>query len=325
MSPALDTRPPLPAGLSLVIPVYNSGKILPELVARLHPVLAALGRPHELILVNDGCVDDSWTVIQRLAAGSSGIHGIRLMRNYGQHNALLAGIRAARFDTVVTMDDDLQHPPEELPRLLAAFVPGLDVLYGTPQELRHGLLRDVTSAVTKMVLKGAMGAQTARLVSAWRVFRTDVRAGFASYNSPFVNIDVLLTWGAQRFAAVAVRHEARESGNSNYTVAKLIRHTLNMMTGFSVLPLQIASVVGFAFTLFGLGVLAYVVGRFVLFGSSVAGFPFLASIIAIFAGAQLFALGIMGEYLARIHFRTMSRPAYTVAESAAASSPDGRN
>jgi undecaprenyl-phosphate 4-deoxy-4-formamido-L-arabinose transferase len=242
------------------------------------------------------------------------------MRNYGQHNALLAGIRAARFDTVVTMDDDLQHPPEELPALLAAFVPRLDVLYGTPQQRQHGLMRDLSSAVTKLVLKGAMGADTARLVSAWRVFRTDLRAGFESYNSPFVNIDVLLTWSAHRFAAVAVRHERRESGNSNYNIPKLIRHTLNMMTGFSVLPLQLASIVGFAFTLFGMGVLAYVVGRYVLFGSTVAGFPFLASIIAIFSGAQLFALGIIGEYLARIHFRTMSRPAYTVAETTAANS-----
>ncbi len=300
-----------------MVPVYNSGSILPRFVARLQPVLHGLGRPHELILVNDGSMDDSWEAVRRLAAAQPWIRGVRLMRNYGQHNALLAGIRAARYDTVVTMDDDLQHPPEELPKLLAAFVPGLDVVYGTPEQLQHGLLRDLSSAVTKIVLKGAMGAQTARLVSAWRVFRTDLRAGFASYNSPFVNMDVLLTWSAHRFAAVAVRHERRESGNSNYTVAKLIRHTLNMMTGFSVLPLQLASIVGFAFTLFGMGVLAYVVGRYVLFGSTVAGFPFLASIIAIFSGAQLFALGIIGEYLALIHFRTMSRPAYTVAETAA--------
>jgi undecaprenyl-phosphate 4-deoxy-4-formamido-L-arabinose transferase len=178
--------------------------------------------------------------------------------------------------------------------------------------------------VTKIVLQRAMGTQTARLVSAWRVFRTDLRAGFANYNSPFVNIDVLLTWSSHRFTAVAVRHEPRESGNSNYSVAKLIRHTLNMMTGFSVLPLQLASIVGFVFTLFGIGVLAYVVGRYLLFGSSVAGFPFLASIIAIFSGAQLFALGIIGEYLALIHFRTMSQPAYTVAE-ATAPIPDGRS
>lgn len=308
-------RSALPAGVSVIVPVYKSAGMLPDLVARLHPVLRGTEQPFELVLVNDSGPDETWSVIERLAAKQSWVRGLRMMRNYGQHNALLAGIRAARFATIVTMDDDLQHPPEELPRLFAAFGPDVDVLYGTPQQLQHGLLRDLSSAVTKMVLKGAMGAGTARLVSAWRVFRTELREGFATYDSPFVNIDVLLTWSAGRFRAVQVRHEPRASGSSNYTVGKLIRHTLNMMTGFSVLPLQIASVVGFAFTLFGMAVLAYVVGRYLLFGSTVAGFPFLASIIAIFSGAQLFALGIMGEYLARIHFRTMNRPAYTVAES----------
>ncbi|WP_415910053.1 glycosyltransferase family 2 protein [Oleiharenicola sp. Vm1] len=315
MNPELTNRPTLPAGVSVVVPVYNSANMLADLVARLQPVLIATGRSFELVLVNDCSPDASWGVIQRLASEHEWVRGLRMMRNYGQHNALLAGIRAARFATLVTMDDDLQHPPEELPRLLAAFAGDVDVLYGTPQQLRHGLLRDLSSAVTKMVLKGAMGADTARLVSAWRVFRTELREGFSTYDSPFVNIDVLLTWSANRFRAVPVRHESRASGSSNYTVAKLIRHTLNMMTGFSVLPLQIASIVGFAFTLFGMAVLAYVVGRYLMFGSTVAGFPFLASIIAIFSGAQLFALGIMGEYLARIHFRTMNRPAYTVAES----------
>lgn len=317
MHPAPDQRPPLPDGLSFVIPVYNSGKILPKLVARFSPVLAQLGRPYELILVNDGSKDDSWAVIRQLTAEHSWIRGVQLMRNYGQHNALLAGIRLAGFNTVVTMDDDLQHPPEELPKLIAAFVPGIDVLYGTPELLQHGFFRNMSSAVTKLVLQKAMGSDTARLVSAWRIFRTDVRAGFATYNSPFVNIDVLLTWSSNRFASVKVRHEPRETGNSNYGIVKLIGHTLNMMTGFSVLPLQLASLVGFAFTLFGMAVLAYVIGRYVLFGSTVAGFPFLASIIAIFSGAQLFALGIIGEYLARIHFRTMSQPAYTVAEATA--------
>lgn len=309
------SRCPLPTGISVVIPVYNSGAILPQLVARLQPVLASLAPHHELVLVYDCSPDNSWEVIRNLAAERPWVRGLRMMRNYGQHNALLAGIRAARFATLVTMDDDLQHPPEELPKLLGAFGPGDDVLYGTPEQLRHGLLRDLSSAVTKMVLQGAMGAETARWVSAWRVFRTELRDGFASYHSPFVNIDVLLTWSANRFRALPVRHERRASGESNYTVGKLIRHTLNMMTGFSVLPLQVASVIGFAFTLFGMAVLAFVVGRYVLFGSTVAGFPFLASIIAIFAGAQLFALGIIGEYLARIHFRTMNRPAYTIAEN----------
>ena len=123
---------------------------------------------------------------------------------------------------------------------------------------------------------------------------------------------MLLTWGATRFAANATRHDPRRIGTSHYTFRRLVTHALNMMTGFSTLPLQFASLVGFAFTLFGIGILGYVVGKYLIQGTSVPGFPFLASLIAIFSGAQLFALGIIGEYLARMHFRMMQRPAYRV-------------
>jgi len=129
---------------------------------------------------------------------------------------------------------------------------------------------------------------------------------------PFVSIDVLLTWGTTRFSHVTVRHDRRRLGQSNYTFRQLATHAFNMMTGFSTLPLQIASLIGFLFTLFGFGILAVVLLNYLLNGSTVPGFAFLASIIAIFSGAQLFALGIIGEYLARIHFRTMDRPTYLV-------------
>jgi glycosyltransferase involved in cell wall biosynthesis len=254
-------------------------------------------------------------VIRDVSARHPWIRGLNLMRNYGQHNALLAGIRAARHDVIVTMDDDLQHPPDEIPTLLAKLAEGFDVVYGTPQTEQHDRGRVLASRLTKLALQSAMGSPVARHVSAFRAFRTSVRDSFARYRSPYVCIDVLLTWGTTRFAAVVVRHEARRIGVSNYTVRRLIAHALNMMTGFSTVPLQLASVVGFAFTFFGLAVFAYVVGRYLIQGGSVPGFPFLASIISIFSGAQLFALGILGEYLARMHFRTMERPTYVVAAS----------
>ena len=298
--------------ISVVIPVYNSELTLPRLVERLLPVLSGLARDYELVLVNDGSRDQSWSVIQRLAVEHQWIRGINLMRNYGQHNAILCGIRAARFNILVTMDDDLQHPPEELPKLLAKLEEGLDVVYGTPEEEQHGLLRDVASMITKIALQSAMGTETARGVSAWRVFSTQLRDAFAGYHSPFVSIDVLLTWGTTKFGSVRVRYDPRTIGKSNYSFRKLVRHAMNMMTGFSVLPLQLASIIGFVFTLFGIGVLFFVLGRYLITGTNVAGFPFLASIIAIFSGAQLFALGIIGEYLARMHFRTMDKPTDTV-------------
>jgi glycosyltransferase involved in cell wall biosynthesis len=304
----------LSPGLSILVPVYNSSQTLPNLAERILPVATSLGFPFELILVNDGSSDDSWNTIRRLATRYASIRGISMMRNYGQHNALLAGLRVARYATTVTLDDDLQHPPEELPKLIEKLHDGFDVIYGAPERRTHGFFRNLASVVTKLTLQNAMGAASARHVSAFRAFKTDLRRAFSTFQGPFVSLDVLLTWGTANFGFVLVKHDERRIGRSSYTMWKLIRHALNMMTGFSVLPLQLASVIGFAFSFWGVAVLAYVLLRFMFYGSTVAGFPFLASIIAIFSGAQLFALGILGEYMARIHFRSLDRPTYTVAE-----------
>jgi undecaprenyl-phosphate 4-deoxy-4-formamido-L-arabinose transferase len=294
--------------------VYNGALSLPELVRQLQQVLPTLAEQYEIIFVEDDGKDNSWEVIRQLACDYPWVRGFKHMRNFGQHNALLCGIRQARYEIIVTMDDDLQHPPEEMHKLLARLDEGVDVVYGTPQREQHGFLRDMASQVTKIALQSAMGVDVARNVSAFRVFRTRLRDAFANYQSPYVSIDVLLTWGTTRFAAIPVRHDPRRLGVSNYTLRKLIVHALNMMTGFSTLPLQIASVLGFALTVFGLIVLIYVGGR-LLFEASVPGFPFLASVIAIFSGAQLFALGIIGEYLARMHVRIQGRPTSVVRES----------
>lgn len=300
--------------VSVVVPVYNGEGSLPELVRRLVRAMDPAASQFEVVLVNDGSRDRSWQVIGELCRADGRVRGINLMRNYGQHNALLCGIRAARYDIIVTIDDDLQNPPEEIVKLVVKLDGGYDVVYGTPAVETHGLWRDLASRVTKIALQSTMGAETAQKVSAFRAFRTGMRGAFSTYRSPFVSIDVLLTWGTSRFAAVEVQHDPRTIGRSNYTFRKLVTHALNMMTGFSTLPLQLASVTGFAFTLFGVGVLAYVVGRYLLHGASVQGFAFLASVIAIFSGAQLFALGVIGEYLARMHFRMMERPTYAVRE-----------
>jgi undecaprenyl-phosphate 4-deoxy-4-formamido-L-arabinose transferase len=309
--------------LSVVVPVYRSAESLPELVAALELALPAIATQHELVLVNDGSPDNSWDVVQALCARHPWVRGISLMRNYGQHNALLCGIRAARYAIICTMDDDLQHDPNDIPRLLARLNEGYDVVYGSPEQERHGLWRDLASQVTKLALQSSMGVDIARRVSAFRVFRTQLRQAFAGYSSAFVSIDVLLTWGSTRFSSVTVPHAPRKYGQSNYTFRKLVTHALNMITGFSVLPLQVASLVGFAFTLFGIAVLVYVIGRLLIEGGSVPGFPFLASIVAIFSGVQLFALGIIGEYLARMHVRSMDRPVYTVREEIAAPASTG--
>ncbi|MHC5060957.1 MAG: glycosyltransferase family 2 protein [Planctomycetota bacterium] len=305
----------LSGGISVVVPVYNSQETLKDLLIRLESVLSVFDNTFEVILINDGSKDNSWQVVGELADDYVFVRGLNLMRNYGQHNALLAGIREARYETIITIDDDLQQPPEEIPKLLEKLNDGCDVVYGTPQAKQHGFWRSLASQIVRLALTSVMNAKTARDVSAFRAFRTQLRNSFARYDGPFVSIDVLLTWSTKKFSSVRVKHEQRLSGESNYNFSKLVLHALDMITGFSTAPLKFASIMGFVFSLFGLAVLIYVVVSYLIRGS-IPGFPFLASIVAIFAGAQLFALGVIGEYLARIHFRTMGRPSYSVRSTA---------
>lgn len=300
--------------LSIIVPVYNGALSLPQLVSELSIVLPTLADEYEVIFVEDDGKDNSWEVLRELVDQYPFVRAFKHMRNYGQHNALLYGVRQARYEFSATMDDDLQHPSGELHRLLEKLQEGYDVVYGTPEQERHGLLRDLASQVTKLALQSAMGVNVATKVSAFRMFRTQLRDAFGNYESPFVNLDVLLTWGTTRFAAITTPHAERKYGVSNYTLRKLIVHALNMMTGYSTLPLQIASLVGFGLTLFGVAILFYVIIRALIENQAPAGFPFLASTIAIFSGAQLFALGIIGEYLARMHVRIMGRPSSVVRE-----------
>jgi glycosyltransferase involved in cell wall biosynthesis len=300
--------------LSIVIPVYRSRATLPKLHARLVDTLQQVGDPFEIIMVEDSGGDGSWEVIKELASRDARVRGIRLSRNYGQHNAVLCGIRAARHDVIVTMDDDMQHPPDQIGLLLDRLGDGCDVVYGVAQSEQHGLLRNFASKFTKLSLQTAIGAENARNVSAFRAFRTKLRDAFRGFQNPFVSIDVLLSWATGAFGAVKVRHEPRREGTSNYTIGKLITHAFNLMTGFSTAPLRFVSIIGFLFTLFGLAVLARVLIAYLLYGSVVQGFVFLATIITTFSGVQLFTLGIFGEYLARIFGRTMDRPAYFMSE-----------
>ena len=301
--------------LSIVVPVYRGSATIRELYRRVVEVVQAHGLTFEILFVEDCGGDDSWAIIQTLAAEDRRVRGFRMQRNYGQENALLAGIRAARGQTIATLDDDLQHPPEELPKLLDKLRDDFDVVYGSPQREQHSFLRNVASRITKIALQTSMGVEAARYISSFRVFRTSLRDAFSEYRSSSVSIDVLLIWATDRFAVVRVDHQSRQHGDSGYTAIKLMRHAVNMATGFTTLPLRLASLIGFAFATFGILMLGYVLLEYFIRGNPVPGFPFLASIITLFSGAQLVALGIVGEYLARMYQRSMGKPAYLVRET----------
>ena len=279
---------------------------------RLDSVLPTVATRFEVVLVNDGSQDESWAAICQAARKHPWVRGIDLMRNYGQHNALLAGIRAVRYAITVTMDDDLQHPPEEIPRLLETLAQGHDLVYGSPALPQRGFWRGLSSRIAKLWLHRVLGVVIASRVSAFRAFRTALRDGFAHYEGPAVAVDALLEWTTTRIASVDVRHEPRRHGRSQYGWLKLVRLMIDLTTTFRAWPLRLASLVGFLVVLVGCGALAFVLISYFATGTPLSVFRFLASVLAIFSGAQLFALGIMGEYVARIHHRVLREPAYVV-------------
>ncbi|HEY3313413.1 MAG TPA: glycosyltransferase family 2 protein [Anaerolineales bacterium] len=297
--------------VSVVIPVYNGQHTIDELVERLGKVLAGACDQYETVLVCDGSPDDSWNLIEQLAGRYSWVRGIELMRNYGQHNALLCGVRAARYEVIITMDDDLQHPPEEIPVLLEKLGQGYDVVFGIPKKMPHSWWRNLTSVFTKKVVGYVMGYKSIQDISSYRAFRSHIRSAFENYSGPDLLLDVLLTWGTSRFGTVAVNEAPRKVGVSNYNLTRLIKMALTLLTGYTTVPLRFASILGFIFTVVGMLFLIYVVVTYFTLGS-IPGFSFLASTLIIFSGVQLFALGIIGEYLARIFDRSYGRPTYQV-------------
>ncbi|WP_214412861.1 glycosyltransferase family 2 protein [Sphaerisporangium fuscum] len=303
--------------VSVVVPCYRSARTLPVLVARLVPVLREMGVRHEVLLVVDGSPDDTWRTAAELASRYDCVRALHLSRNYGQHNALVAGIREAAFEQIVTMDDDLQHPPEQIPLLLAALEGDrLDLVYGVPHKEEHGFVRSLASRWVKAAMAIALGVRAARAISAFRAFRTQLRDGFEGLSGPHASIDVALSWATTRIGSVKVHMSERDHGRSAYTARLLVRHAMNMLLGYSTTPLRAASYLGFLVGVVGLLLAGSVLWSFLAGDTTVAGFTTIASMVAVFSSAQLMAIGVLGEYIGRIHGSGMGRPTYVVRERA---------
>jgi len=306
-----ENNPASPA-ISVVIPMFNSGDSLALLVGELREFFNEAGISAEILLINDGSRDRSWETAQSLLSGKPQLIAVNLTKNFGQHAALLVGLKMARGEIVITMDDDLQHPPSQIPLLIAEIQNGNDVVYGVPAQERHGLWRDFCSSFGKFFLQRALGIQRAEDTSAFRAIKREILSSFLHYDNYYVDIDALLAWVTDRFSSVRVRHQPRKYGKSNYTFYKLLSHTAKMVLSFTTLPLRLISIIGFIFTLFGLLLFTYVLAAYLIYSSAIPGFAFLASTITILSGAQLFALGLLGEYFAKMHFQIMGRPGAAV-------------
>ena len=297
--------------ISVVIPVYNSAETLPELNNRLKRVIENLvGPQNEIIYVNDGSIDSSWSCLKEIAAKNENVLAINLTRNFGQHNAIMCGFAQARGRFVVTIDDDLQIPPEEIPKIFEHIQSGYDVVYGVYGQKQHTAFRNFSSRLIQYAYRRTFDLNIG--ITSFRIIRQEIVQFMLGYEKSFTYIDGLLAWFTQNIGNVSVDHQKRKVGTSGYSLKNLIILALNMMTNFSIIPLQLASLSGFVFSLVGFFLGGYFLLKKIFWGIPVSGFSSLIVAITMFSGVQLLTIGILGEYIGRIHINVSKRPQYAI-------------
>lgn len=296
--------------VSIVIPVFNGAATLRALVEQIEAALTGTVDGLEILLVDDRSTDSSWAEILDLASERSNVVGLRLTRNFGEQSAVLCGIRKARNGVIVTLDDDLQNPPEEIPVLLAAVSAGADLVYGVPETMRQPGWRRVGAATWRTVAEVLLRIPRAREQSSFRAFQASLRNAFDHVSGPTPVIDSLLRWSSQRAVSVTVRHEHRRSGRSNYKASSLAAHTSNLVTSQSIAPLRIAW-----FTCLALVGGTAITAIAALSADGARESWWVATVVLATGTVLSGLLGILGEYLGPLHFRLLGVPAYTVGTS----------
>jgi len=299
--------------ISVVVPVYSSEATLPELYRRLTAALQNLvGERYELIFLNDGSRDGSWPILKSWAEKDPTVVAVNLTRNFGQHNALMCGFFQASGQYIVTLDDDLQNPPEEIEKLYAAIQGGHDVVYGIFDAKQHTVFKNIGSELVQFIYRKTFNLRTR--ITSFRILKKHIAHRLLSYDRSFTFLDGLIAWFTTNIGNVTVEHHKRAVGNSGYSFRKLVTLALNMLTNFSIVPLQLASLFGISSALIGFSFGCYFLLKKIIFDIPVSGFTSLIVSITIFAGVQLLTVGMLGEYIGRIHINVSKRPQYAIRE-----------
>jgi undecaprenyl-phosphate 4-deoxy-4-formamido-L-arabinose transferase len=298
--------------VSIVIPIYNEAPNIPTLHARLTQVLDGLGRASEVWYVDDGSTDASLALLRDIAARDARTGVIELRRNAGQHAAVHAGFAACRGATVVTLDGDLQNPPEEIPKLLAKIDEGNEVV-GTWRENRNDpLLRRLVSALVNRATAATVGVPMRDYGCMLRAYRRDIVEQIVECDERSLFIPALANTLARRTTEIEVAHAERAAGRSKYKLLKLMRLGFDLMTGFSLLPIQLVSLAGMCVSLAGIGFGLFLFVRRLIVGPEVEGVFTLFAILFVFLGVLILAVGLVGEYIGRIYLEVRHRPSYRV-------------
>lgn len=298
--------------VSIVVPVFNEAAGLARFDARLSAVCDHLDRSVEVLYVDDGSRDRSLDVLTAIAARDARVTIVALARNVGQHAAVLAGFAHARGDVIVTIDADLQNPPEEIPRLLAEIDAGYDVV-GTRRDARvDPFPRRVLSTLVSRLASRAVGVPMTDCGSMLRAYRRPVVESVLQLADRALFIPALAAWVATRPTEIAIGHEARVAGRSRYSPLRFMRLGFDLMTGFSLLPIQLVSLSGIGVSLVGTGFGVYLLFRRLTHGPESGGLFTLFAILFVFLGLLIFAVGLVGEYVGRIYAEVRRRPSYVV-------------
>jgi undecaprenyl-phosphate 4-deoxy-4-formamido-L-arabinose transferase len=310
--------------LSLVIPVFNEDQNLAELIERCVAVCEASKKRYEIILVDDGSKDRSRQILSEAATRKdSNIVAVLLNRNYGQHPAVLAGLAQSRGDVVVTLDADLQNPPEEIPRLLAKIDGGCDVVGSVRENRRDSWWRRLPSRIINAVVRRTTGVEMNDYGCMLRAYRRSVVNAILSCPERSTFIPILANSFASVTGEVTVQHARRSAGDSKYSLWKLINLQFDLLTSMTAFPLRLLSIGGGLMAALGfLAGISIVVMR-IAYGSAWAaeGVLTVVAILFLFTGVQLFGLGLLGEYLSRVYNDVRGRPRYFVHKVIAGDSP----
>ncbi len=296
--------------VSVCIPVYNSEKTLREVCDRTVQVLSTLTDKFEIILVDDGSSDDSWHAAEELHRKDRRIKIIQLARNFGQHNALMCAFHYVKGDYIVTIDDDLQIAPEDIPKLFYKIQEGHDVVYGTYLRKQHDAVRNFGSSLIQFVFRKVFRVSVG--LTSFRIIKKEIVRSILTYNMNFTFIDGFLAWYTKHITSVQVSHSERAAGRSGYRFGQLAQLSLNMLTNFSISPLQAASITGLSFSIFGFILGFYFFIKKIFFGIPIMGFAATGVLITIFSGVQLLSLGLIGEYVGRVHLNLNKKPQFVV-------------
>ena len=303
--------------ISIVIPVYNSEDTLDDLINQISLEIREkknLFNDFEIILVNDNSIDNSWNKIKEISSNQKNIIGINLSKNFGQHNALMAGIKNSKGDFLITMDDDLQHSPSYIIDIINKLNEGFDVCYTKYQNNKYSFLKKLGSAINDRVANIVLDKPKNIYLSSYKGFGNNVINELKKFDGPYVYLDGIILNVTNNIGSIDIKHNKRLKGNSGYSFKKLFSLWLKVFTNSSIFPLRVASVTGFIITIISL-FFAILLIIFKINNPEIPqGWTSIATFIFFFSGVQLLALGIIGEYIGRIFINLNQKPQYVIKE-----------